>query len=154
MPTFDIGSPGGRTYSVTGPEGATPEEAFAMPQHRLRSGADPNTPGTVGGRAIAHDASPADWGAIPLDQGQKTGSAAWGAVPLSTKTEEPAKNPNEPGVVSGLGRAAARGAPIVGGLLNRADAATNAALSYGLNPLYEDQLKGTLGERYHQALDI
>jgi hypothetical protein len=60
-----------------------------------------------------------------------------------------------PGLVSGAGRAFARGAPIVGGLLNKADAATNAGLSYVLNPMFDekDQLHGSLGERYQQSLD-
>jgi hypothetical protein len=35
MPTFDFQSPDGRKYSITGPEGATPEQAFAVLQQHL-----------------------------------------------------------------------------------------------------------------------
>jgi hypothetical protein len=51
-------------------------------------------------------------------------------------------------------RSAASGVPIIGGLLNKADAATNAGLSYALNPLFDekDQLTGTIGERYGKSL--
>jgi hypothetical protein len=75
--------------------------------------------------------------------------------PFEKSASKKEKNENAPGVVSGVGRAVARGAPIVGGLFNKADAATDAALSYALNPLFseKDQLHGSLGERYHQALD-
>ncbi len=63
-----------------------------------------------------------------------------------------------PGMAEGMGRAAARGVPILGGLLNKADAATNAALAPIVDPLLPDsfkKLKGkTFGERYQEALDI
>jgi len=52
-------------------------------------------------------------------------------------------------------RSAATGVPIVGGLLNKADAATNAALAPLLNPLFDekDQLQGaTFGDRYQKSL--
>jgi hypothetical protein len=65
--------------------------------------------------------------------------------------------PKAPGMAEGIGRAVARGVPIIGGLLNKADAATNAALAPALNPLFpeKEQLKGkTFGERYKQSLDI
>jgi hypothetical protein len=63
-----------------------------------------------------------------------------------------------PGMVEGVTRAAARGVPIIGGLLNKADAATNAALAPVVDPLLPEsfqKLPGkTFGERYQQALDI
>jgi hypothetical protein len=64
------------------------------------------------------------------------------------------QKPPSPGFIEGAVRSAATGVPVVGGLLNKADAATNAALSYALNPLFneKDQLKGSIGERYDQAL--
>jgi hypothetical protein len=37
MPTFDFTSPDGKSYSVQGPEGATPEQAFQMLQQHLGS---------------------------------------------------------------------------------------------------------------------
>lgn len=52
-------------------------------------------------------------------------------------------------------RATATGVPVVGGLLNQANAATNAALAPVLNPLFEekDQLKGkTFAERRAESL--
>src|ERR1700744_398245 len=52
-------------------------------------------------------------------------------------------------------RSVATGVPVVGGLLNKADAATNAALAPVLNPLFDDKnkLKGdTFGERYANSL--
>jgi hypothetical protein len=52
-------------------------------------------------------------------------------------------------------RSAAEGVPIVGGLLNKANAATNAALAPVLNPLFadKDQLKEpSFGERYTHSL--
>lgn len=53
-----------------------------------------------------------------------------------------------------LARSAATGVPIIGGALNQANAATNAALSYPLNSLFDekDQLKGTFNERRTQSL--
>ena len=52
-------------------------------------------------------------------------------------------------------RATATGVPVVGGLLNQANAATNAALAPIINPLFEekDQLKGkTFSERRKESL--
>ena len=60
-----------------------------------------------------------------------------------------------PSMTEGMGRAAARGVPIIGGLLNKANAATNAALAPVLNPLFnkEDQLsEPTFRERYQHSL--
>jgi hypothetical protein len=60
----------------------------------------------------------------------------------------------DPVSVNDVGRSFATGVPIIGGLLNKADAATNAGLSYALNPLFneKDQLTGTIGERYNKSL--
>ena len=60
----------------------------------------------------------------------------------------------EPSMASGLVRSAARGVPIVGGLLNKADAATDAALAPVMNRFFpeNEQLKGDFGDRYKQAL--
>jgi hypothetical protein len=60
-----------------------------------------------------------------------------------------------PSMVEGLGRAAARGVPIVGGALNKLEAATNAALAPALNRLFDekDQLQEpTFGGRYEHSL--
>ncbi|MCC6106000.1 hypothetical protein [Acetobacter sp.] len=61
-----------------------------------------------------------------------------------------------PSIAEGIGRAAATGVPVIGGLLNKADAATDVVLSYGLNGLFspDQQLHGSFGDRYHQALAV
>ena len=107
MPTFDFQSPEGRKYTLTGPEGATPEQALAVLQQHLK-GANgqrelrvpapppgfvlepphPPPPGFELERSPS-GATPEDWGAIPLDQ--KSGPEAWGAIPLSAEKQE-----NEP----------------------------------------------------------
>ena len=61
----------------------------------------------------------------------------------------------DPVSVNDVGRSAATGVPIIGGLLNKADAATNAALAPALNSLFDekDQLpEATFGERYAHSL--
>jgi hypothetical protein len=60
----------------------------------------------------------------------------------------------DPVSANDVGRSFASGVPILGPLLNKADAATNAGLSYALNPLFDekDQLNGTIGERYSKSL--
>ena len=59
-----------------------------------------------------------------------------------------------PGMVNGIMRGVANGVPVIGGLLNKAEAATNAAIAPVLNPLFpeKDQLKGDYAERYQQSL--
>jgi len=63
-----------------------------------------------------------------------------------------------PSMAEGLGRAVARGVPLVGGVLNKVNAATNAALAPAIDPLlpdsYEKLPEPTYGERYKHALDI
>jgi Cell Wall Hydrolase len=62
---------------------------------------------------------------------------------------------DEPIGVNDTMRALATGVPIVGGVLNKANAATNALLAPVLNPLFskEDQLQGTTwSERYENSL--
>lgn len=79
-------------------------------------------------------------------EGEITGSMAkhYGDVPAPESV-----TPNK------VARAAATGVPIVGGVLNQLDAATNAALAPVLNPLFDekDQLKGaTFAERRRESL--
>ncbi|OUJ13813.1 hypothetical protein [Acetobacter okinawensis] len=59
-----------------------------------------------------------------------------------------------PSIAEGTGRAFATGVPVIGGLLNRADAATNATLAPVLNGLFspDQQLQGDWSQRYQQAL--
>lgn len=148
MPDFEFTSLEGKRFTVTGPQGVTPEQAWAVLQQHLTAAG-----GAVGGH---RDVGPADWGAIRVEPQKSSGPLSWGAIPVSkNSTAAGDVEKNAPRLVRGAGRAFARGAPIVGGLLNKADAATDAALSYALNPLFDekDQLKGSLGERYRQALD-
>jgi hypothetical protein len=60
----------------------------------------------------------------------------------------------EPSMAGGLVRSFSRGVPIVGGLLNKADAATDAALAPVMNRFFPEgeQLKGDFSQRYEQAL--
>jgi hypothetical protein len=61
----------------------------------------------------------------------------------------------DPVTANDLGRSFASGVPIIGGLLDKADAATNAALAPVLNPLFDekDQLpESSFGERYAHSL--
>lgn len=64
-------------------------------------------------------------------------------------------DPADPVTANNVGRSFASGVPIIGGLLNKADAATNAALAPVLNPLFDekDQLpESTFSERYAHSL--
>lgn len=60
----------------------------------------------------------------------------------------------EPVTANRAVRSLAAGVPIVGGVLNQANAVTNAALAPVLNPLFDekDQLKGSFSERRAQSL--
>ncbi|PAL21050.1 hypothetical protein [Acetobacter syzygii] len=61
-----------------------------------------------------------------------------------------------PSIAEGAGRAFATGVPVIGGLLNRADAAMNATLAPVLNGLFspDQQLQGDWSQRYQQALAV
>ena len=50
MPTFDFTAPDGKSYSVQGPDGATPEQAFQILQQHLGA-APPESSSTLGGIA-------------------------------------------------------------------------------------------------------
>lgn len=72
-----------------------------------------------------------------------------------TSAQAPQAAPATPIDANGAVRAVATGVPIIGGALNKADAAVDAALAPLMNPLFapKDQLKGsTFGERYAAAL--
>lgn len=84
----------------------------------------------------------------------KAFESRWLAEPKQTaKSTAP-----EQSVTEGLMRAAARGVPIIGGVMKKLDAATNAALAPAIDPLlpegYEKLPGATYGERYRQALEI
>jgi hypothetical protein len=78
-------------------------------------------------------------------------AASIGAKPAAA----PAAPAAAPVSVNDVARSAATGVPIVGGLLNKLNAATNATLAPALNRFFapENQLAGeTLGERYDNSL--
>jgi hypothetical protein len=100
---------------------------------------------------IAKSIGPAAWGAIPVESSDPT---SWGAVPVA----QPQPNPKAPSMTEGVGRSFAEGVPILGGLANKLDAATNAALApiadRFLPDSFEKLPEATFGERYQHALDI
>jgi hypothetical protein len=71
---------------------------------------------------------------LSLSPGEQQSTVDHIAASLSPKVD--------PVSVNNVGRSFATGVPIVGGLLNHVEAATNAGLSYALNPLFDpkDQL--------------
>lgn len=79
------------------------------------------------------------------------------AVDLSKLSDDDLKAlyDSHSGIVNNVGRSFASGVPVIGGLLDKADAATNAALAPVLNPLFapKDQLsEPTWSERYAHSL--
>lgn len=82
------------------------------------------------------------------------------ADPKATRVAEveqpkPAINADGSVSVNNVGRAVARGVPIIGGVLNKLNAATNAAIAPVGNQFFspDDQLKGeTFAERYENSL--
>lgn len=71
---------------------------------------------------------------------------------------EPSAKPETPLGVEDVVRSTASGVPIIGGLLNKANAATNAALAPVIEPFLDkgpDTLdQPTFGERYQKSLDL
>jgi hypothetical protein len=78
-----------------------------------------------------------------------TQEQAWGVLQQQLTTQKQA-----PSVASGLVRSASEGVLGLGGLLNKADAATDAAIAPVFNRFFpdKDQLKGDFSDRYSQAL--
>jgi hypothetical protein len=84
---------------------------------------------------------------LNLSPGEQQSTVDHIAATLSPKVD--------PVSVNNVGRSFSTGVPIIGGLLNKADAATNAALAPVLNPLFneKDQLnEPTWSERYAHSL--
>lgn len=85
---------------------------------------------------------------LPPDQQQATVDEIAASLPKKA----------EPVGVNDVVRSAASGVPIIGGLLNKANAATNAALAPAIEPFLTkgpDTLdQPTFGERYQKSLDI
>ncbi|MCA6114242.1 hypothetical protein J6524_04770 [Bradyrhizobium sp. WSM 1738] len=95
---------------------------------------------------------------LKLSPDQQNATVEEIAASIGAKPAAPAAAPAPeaaPVTVNNVVRSAATGVPIVGGLLNKLDAATNAALAPALNRFFapEDQLKGeTFQERYANSL--
>jgi len=123
-------------------EQPAPSEQPAAPQDILKAwGVDANEPTPAGDLAKSQAAAPAD-----TTFGQKVGNAIDAAAGYAAPVA---------GFVNNVGRQIATGVPIIGGALNKADAATNALIAPVLNPLFskENQLQGsTFGERYQNSL--
>jgi hypothetical protein len=134
VPSFTFTSPEGQKYTVNGPGGATPEQAFAILQ------------GWMGGNQKA-EAPSAAHGPWEKYAPQSSEDGPWTKYQSTAASEAPS-------MASGLVRSFSRGVPIVGGLLNKADAATDAALAPVMNRFFpgDEQLKGDFGQRYDQAL--
>lgn len=78
-------------------------------------------------------------------------------MPKSAAAKPAAAKPDSSLSVNNVVRQAGTGIPIIGGLLNKADAATDAALAPLLNPLFapQNRLAGdTFADRYRNALAI
>ncbi|MGY4237301.1 hypothetical protein ACVIIW_006248 [Bradyrhizobium sp. USDA 4449] len=87
-----------------------------------------------------------DWEAFPRASSYGA-SSDWEQFPRVDKKPEPISANN-------VVRSAATGVPVVGGVLNKLNAASNATLAPVLNPLFkdEDQLKGDWSQRYADSL--
>jgi hypothetical protein len=140
MPTFDFQSPDGRKFTLTGPEGATPEQAFAVLQQHLANNqrADPKQSRDDWDQFPLVKSGPEAWGAIPVE---KSDPRSWGTVPAGS---------DAPSMPEGVVRAGATGVPIIGGLANKLDAVVDRFLPDSFETLPE----ATFGERYKRALEI
>ncbi|WP_247886324.1 hypothetical protein [Brucella intermedia] len=102
------------------------------------------------------------WESAPLVEQPKEGPSAnwWDAIPLANgQTGENAPVLQDGSLnVDNTVRALGTGVPILGGLLNKMDAATNATLAPLIDPLLPDSFQKLPGdswdERYKQAMDI
>jgi hypothetical protein len=147
------------------PQAPAQQQAPAVERAPL---APPATPGA----APASQADPlAAWGikldADPAVQSQAPAQPtsqpedplkAWGidlSAPAAAVAQSQAAAPSGDIGINGLIRSVGTGVPILGGLLNKANAATNALVAPAINPFLskENQLAGgTYGERYANSL--
>jgi len=118
---------------------------------------------TVNGRKVQVDDS-----FLSLSPEQQNNTVNEIAQSLSSRNvaSQASKADSEPSILSRVGnalsfaddaiRSGATGIPVLGGLLNKADAGVDAAASYLFNPLFskDQQLQGSIGDRYRQALAV
>lgn len=87
---------------------------------------------------------------LPDDPSSTFGQKVGGAIDAAASFAAPVA-----GFVNNVGRQIATGVPVIGGALNKADAATNALIAPAINPFLSDANKlqgGTFGERYQNSL--
>lgn len=125
--TFDDGS--SHIYQ-NAPDDVTPDQVIARAAQDF-------------GKPIAH-----------LDGGRSAPSA-----PIAPDAPAPSlldRAGNALSFIDNVARSGATGVPVLGGLANRADAGVDALASYALNPLFskDQQLQGSIGDRYRQALAV
>lgn len=147
------------------PQGAVHYQPAGAPQSAKGAPASAAEPDYTQGFDVGGDAESAPALTIPnrnAVQPQAAASAAsepdytqgFDISPGPASAPSPAASPSPIGVNDAV-RATATGIPIIGGLLNAADAATDAALAPLFNRFYDpqDQLQGeSFGERYTNAL--
>ncbi len=137
-----------KAWGIDAEQPAAPDQqpvAPASPEQDILKawGVDTGEPTPAGDLAKSQDAAPGD-----TTFGQKVGNA------IDTAAEYAAP---VAGFVNNVGRQISTGVPVIGGALNKADAATNALIAPVLNPLFskENQLQGnTFAERYRNSLAI
>jgi hypothetical protein len=132
-----------KAWGIDAEQPAAGQQPPAAPEQDILKawGVDPGEPTPAGDLAGSQNEAPAD-----TTFGQKVGNA------IDTAAEYAAP---VAGFVNNVGRQIATGVPVIGGALNKADAATNALIAPVLNPLFskENQLQGnTFGERYQNSL--
>ena len=76
MPTFDFTSPDGKTYSVEGPDGATPDQAFQMLQQHIGSAKPQASMGEDAAKSVASGLANATAGTLGLAGDLRTGLSA------------------------------------------------------------------------------
>jgi hypothetical protein len=132
-----------KAWGIDAEQPSANEQQPVAPQDDILKawGVDANEPTPAGDLAKSQTAAPAD-----TSFGQKVGNAIDTAAGYAAPVA---------GFVNNVGRQIATGVPVIGGALNKADAATNALIAPVLNPLFskENQLQGnTFGERYQNSL--
>ncbi|WP_431014556.1 hypothetical protein [Bradyrhizobium pachyrhizi] len=105
---------------------------------------------TIGDKSVTVDDS-----FLKLSPEDQNATVAQIAQQIGASAPAPAEPPAAPVTLNNVARSAATGVPIIGGALNKLDAATNAALAPLLNRFFDekDQLpEATFQERYAHSL--
>jgi hypothetical protein len=97
MPSFEFTSPEGKSYTVQGPEGATPEQAFSMLQQHLGSQSPQGGENSLGGSLKSIGSGLINGGIGMAGLPGDTNAAIHSALP-----QAPAPNPAPPGMYGSL----------------------------------------------------